>query len=76
MKRYFFDVVSAAGREYDYRGLTFSNANDAADAAEVIALDRTVRLLPDEENCAVEVRDLDGRLLFAISRDRTTLAAA
>lgn len=76
MQRYFFDVSSSSHIQYDYTGRDFSNADQAKQLAELIALD--VECTEGDELTAteVQVRDIRGHHLFSVPIREPELIAA
>jgi hypothetical protein len=76
MKRYFFDVSSRTYVQYDYRGRDFSDAEQAKQLAELIALDVECIDGDDIAGMEVQVRDIAGRHLFSVAVREPELVAA
>jgi len=66
MNRFFFDVVSTQSRSYDYHGRNFSKQEDAANAAELIAMDLGCSETCDWIGSQVQVRNVAGDTLFSV----------
>jgi Domain of unknown function (DUF6894) len=64
MKRFFFDVLSAQSCSYDYCGRNFSRSEDAAEAAELIAMDLSCSVMNDWKSSRVQVRTATGETLY------------
>jgi hypothetical protein len=75
MKRYFFDVMIRDRSELDYMGRLFPTAEEAYDAAELMALDLVVRHEEEMIGSAVTVSSAEGRKLFSILVQASNLAA-
>jgi hypothetical protein len=75
MKRYFFDVMIHDRSELDYMGRLFPTAEEAYDAAELMALDLVVRHEEEMIGSAVTVSSAEGRKLFSILVQASNLAA-
>lgn len=67
MKRYFFDINTQTGLQYDFRGSVFADAYHAKEHAELIALDIGCAVEAEVSGIEVEVRDDSGHRLFAVS---------
>jgi len=66
MKRYFFDFRGIASNSYDYHGRYFRSAQDARDAAELIALDLSCSDMDRWVGSKINVCDAIGTTLFSI----------
>lgn len=66
MKRFFFDVVNSQSRSYDYHGRNFSRPDDAARAAELIAMDLGCSETGNWIGSQVQVRNTAGDTLFSV----------
>ena len=66
MIRFFFDVVSTQSRRYDYHGRNFSRQEDAANVAELIAMDLGCSETDDWIGSHVHVRNVAGDTLFSV----------
>jgi hypothetical protein len=75
MDRYFFDLVGNEGRELDYVGRLLWSADEAYDAAELIALDLAVKQTDEVIGSNVTVSDVHGRELFSIPVKQSYLSA-
>jgi hypothetical protein len=76
MKRYFFDVMKHDRSELDYMGRLFPTAEEAYDAAELMASDIVVKHEEEMIGSAVTVSSAEGRKLFLIPVLASYLAAA
>jgi Domain of unknown function (DUF6894) len=75
MNRYFFDVVGHDQSELDYAGRMLPTAEEAYDAAEMMAFDLAVKRSDEMAGFAVSVSNADGRKLFAIPIKESSLTA-
>jgi hypothetical protein len=75
MERYFFDVVGNEGPALDYTGRTLRSADEAYNAAELMALDLAVKQGDEVIGSKVTVSDIYGRRLFSIPIKESYLAA-
>jgi hypothetical protein len=75
MTRYFFDVVGHQRSELDYVGRMLLTAEEAYDAAEMMAFDLAVKLTDEVVGREVAVSDADGRKLFSILVKESYLTA-
>jgi hypothetical protein len=75
MTRYFFDVVGHQRSELDYVGRMLLTAEEAYDAAEMMAFDLAVKLTDEVVGHEVAVSDADGRKLFSILVKESYLTA-
>jgi len=75
MKRYFFDVVGNNRSELDYVGRMLPTAEEAYDAAEMIALDLAVKRADELLESEVTVSDIHGRKHFSIPVKESYLTA-
>ena len=66
MTRLFFDVVNTRSRSYDYSGRNFSRQEDAANVAELIAMDLGCSEMSDWIGSHVQVRNVAGDTLFSV----------
>jgi hypothetical protein len=66
MNRFFFDVVSTQSRSYDYHGRSFSRTEDAANVAELIAMDLGCSETDDWIGSQVQVKNAAGDTLFSV----------
>jgi hypothetical protein len=66
MQPFFFDVVSPKRCSYDYHGRKFSRPEDAADVAELIAMDLACSETDDWCDSHVQVRNVAGDTLFSV----------
>lgn len=66
MQRYFFDRVSRARSEFDYRGCDLANLESATELAELLAID--LALDPENEwlGWAIKVRNAIGEHFVTI----------
>lgn len=64
MQLFFFDIVNPKCRSYDYRGRKLSRPEDAADVAELIAMDLGCSETDDWIGSQVQVRTAAGEMLF------------
>jgi hypothetical protein len=76
MKRYFFDVISQSGSEYDYRGREFPTPEQAFQMAELMALDLQLCPKGDWAASSINVRDSYGTEFFSTRVHPPELAAA
>jgi hypothetical protein len=76
MERYFFDVVGNEGPALDYTGRTLETADEAYNAAELMALDLAVKHGDEVIGSKVTVSNTYGRKLFSIPVKESYLAAA
>jgi hypothetical protein len=76
MKRYFFDLASPKRREFDFQGCEFANPETAYHQAELLALDLCIEAGGKWSGWSVEVRNILGRQLFAVSVPDSELAVA
>jgi hypothetical protein len=76
MQRYFFDLRTKAYVQYDYSGRDFSNAEQAKQLAELIALDVECTDGDEIEANEIQVRDIKGRHLFSVPIRESELIAA
>jgi hypothetical protein len=75
MERYFFDVVGNEGPALDYSGRTLRTANEAYNAAELMALDLAVKQGDEVIGSKVTISYTYGRKLFSIPIKESYLAA-
>jgi hypothetical protein len=75
MKRFFFDVATDEAVRYDYQGRVFGDMEEAKALAELIALDLACSEDRNETG-EVQVRNVSGSCLFAISIQTPEAAAA
>jgi hypothetical protein len=73
--RYFFDVVGTEGRAFDYTGRSLRTADEAYNAAELMALDLAVKQGDEVIESKVTVSDTYGHELFAILVKESYLSA-
>jgi hypothetical protein len=66
MKQFFFDVVSSECCSYDFHGRYLSRSEDAADVAELIAMDLGCSETDDWIGSQVQVRTAAGDMLFFV----------
>ena len=66
MDRLFFDVVTPQAYLYDYHGRRFRRSEEAAQAAEMIALDLGCSETADSVGSQVQVRTATGDMLYSI----------
>jgi hypothetical protein len=64
--RLFFDVLKQQSSTYDFRGGDFGRAEDAAQIAELIAMDLGCSETNDWVGSQVQVRNAAGETLFAV----------
>lgn len=64
--RLFFDVLNEQSRSYDFHGLDFSEPEDAAKMADLIAADFGCSETDDWLGSQVCVRDAAGKTLFSV----------
>ena len=76
MQRYFFDVSTKAQIQYDYRGRELSDFEQAKRLAELIALDVECVEGDDLGAMEVQIRDINGQLLFSVPIHEPDVAAA
>jgi hypothetical protein len=75
MTHYFFDVVGHRGSALDYRGRILHTADEAYNAAELLALDLAVAQVEEAIGSRVTVSDAYGRQLFTIPIRQSYLSA-
>ena len=63
--RYFFDVLGAKSRAYDFHGHYFDKPEDASNMAELIAMDLGCTESDDWAGSHVQVRNAAGDTLFS-----------
>jgi hypothetical protein len=66
MNRYFFDVKRHDRSEFDYAGRLLPTAEEARDAAELMAFDMAVKRADELIGSDVVVSTADGRKIFSI----------
>jgi hypothetical protein len=76
MTHYFFDVVGHEGSTLDYTGRMLPTADQAYDAAELMALDLTVKHVDEMIGSNVTVSDAQGRKLFSIPIKESYLSSS
>jgi hypothetical protein len=76
MKKYFFDVVSEKGPEYDFRGHDFAEPQKAFQLAQLLALDLEVGGDDEFSGGMVAVRNADGHKLYSVRIREPELIAA
>ena len=64
--RLFFDVLQQQMASYDFRGQSFCRPEDAAQIAELIAVDLGCSENNDWVDSHVHVRNVEGETLFAV----------
>ena len=64
--RLFFDVLCRDSRDYDFHGREFIRAEDAAQIAELIAVDLGCSETADRIGAYVQVSNTAGQKLFSI----------
>ena len=64
--RLFFDVFCNDSRDYDFHGRDFTRAEDAAQIAELIAVDLGCSETADRIGSHVQVSNAAGQKLFSI----------
>ena len=77
MTRYFFDLLGQTRSEYDFTGALFSDAQEAFNWAELLALD--LEMAGDEQpliGSRLGVRRTDGCELFSIPIGEAEMACA
>ena len=65
MTRYFFDLITMKSVHYDYGGQRFDSVEQAREQAVLIAMDLGCSQ-GESPSLQVQVRDVVGRLLFAV----------
>jgi hypothetical protein len=76
MKKYFFDVVSDKGPEYDFSGHEFAEPQKAFQLAQLLALDLEVGAGDDFSGGMIAVRNADGQKLYSVRIREPDLIAA
>jgi hypothetical protein len=76
MRRFFFDVSTAKGFLYDYKGRFFRRDEDARQLAELIALDLESTEASHWTGSAIAVRNVHGKTLFSVLVQEPDLMAA
>ena len=76
MKKYFFDVVSEKGPEYDYSGHDFAEPQKAFQLAQLLALDLEVKGDDEFFGGMIAVRNADGHKLYSVRIGEPELIAA
>jgi hypothetical protein len=76
MKRYFFDVVSGADSEFDYKGHEFAAPEKAIEFATLIAIDLEIMHEGERGGSTIVMRDFQGRSYFSARVQLPELAAA
>ena len=64
--RLFFDIFSQETRDYDFHGHDFIRAEDAAEIAQLIAVDLGCSETADRIGSHVQVSNSDGQKLFSV----------
>ena len=64
--RFFFDVLGAQSRSYDFHGRYFDKLEDATNMAELIAMDIGCREPDDWVGSHVQVSNVAGDTLFSV----------
>jgi hypothetical protein len=64
--RYFFDVVKQHSRTYDYKGREFHGPEEAAQMAELIAVDLGISETGNWIGSQVQVKNADDEVLFSV----------
>lgn len=62
----FFDVLGPQSRLYDFRGRYFDKPENAADVAELFALDLANSDTEDWEGAQIQARNVAGDTLFTV----------
>ena len=75
MKRYFFDVVSGANSEFDYKGHEFAATEKAIEFATLIAIDLEIMHEGERGGSIVLVRDPQGRSYYSANVKISEFAA-
>ena len=64
--QFFFDVLSPQSKLYDFRGQYFDKPENAAEVAELIALDLASSDTEDWDGAQIQVRNVAGDTLFSV----------
>ena len=76
MTQYFFDLITTKSVHYDYGGQRFDSVERAREQAVLIAMDLGCSQGESPPSLQVQVRDVVGRLLFAVPTPPTESLAA
>jgi hypothetical protein len=76
MTQYFFDLSTMESVHYDYSGQRFDSVERAREQAVLIAMDLGCSQGESPPSLQVQVRDVVGRLLFAVPTPLTESLAA
>jgi hypothetical protein len=76
MTKYFFDLITMESVHYDYSGQRFNSVERAREQAILIAMDLGCSQSESPPSLQVQVRDVVGRLLFAVPAPLTESLAA
>jgi hypothetical protein len=75
MTHYFFDVIEPEGKALDFVGRTLPTADEAYNAAELMAFDLAVSQAENVVGTSVIVCDAQGRELFSVPVKQSYLSA-
>jgi hypothetical protein len=76
MTHYFFDVIEPEGKALDFVGRNLRTADEAYNAAELMAFDLAVSQAENVVGTSVIVFDAQGRQLFSVPVKQSYLSAA
>jgi hypothetical protein len=66
MSRYFFDVISHEGPQYDFCGRELTTPEAAYQFAEILAIDVETLHAEAASSCEIVVRNAEGRHFFSV----------